>query len=275
VLTIRTILKRDGEYLAITRQHHRPIPLSAASIETMRTIMSAPEGENLSHLNCGPLQVFDLLARRPGQPLSLSTTGALVLGVIIQLQSRGAGSCIDLPGLGHHERALHARVALARSRVLSSVRELQVASEFAYEAGHAAHPDQIPSPYIAHEPALLGFWKEGWARRAWETRPLTEEDLLETIKKMDVQALQGTGQFYELYEQKFTGIVEVWLPTLRDNERAVALRLLRDFCYAPQAKGHWVYDAEENDIHLVGGEDESEGGLESDDSAAAKPVLAR
>lgn len=257
MLTIRTIMKRNGKYLAITPRHHRPIPLAQSSIDTMRTIMYAQEGADLSHLNCGPLQVFDLLARRPDQPLSLTTTGALVLDAIDQLRSRGAGASVDLPGMGHHERALHARVSLARSRVLSSVRELQVALDFAYEAGHAAHPDHDPSPHIANEAVLLGFWSQGWARRAWETRPLTQEDLLETIKKMDAQALQGTGQFFELYEQKFTGIVELWLPSLRENERAVALELLRKFCYAPDAKGHWVYDAEEGDIHLVGGEDES------------------
>jgi hypothetical protein len=259
VLTFQSILKGNGEFLAVRWQNCPPVQLSVPTIEVMRAIMSAPPGEDLQHLkeiDLWPLRTLELLSRR-SEVVSLNTSGALILEAVDGLRSRPPGARIDLPGPGHHERALHARVALARSRVLSNARELQLATDFAFESGYAAHPDETPSPYIAGEPLLLGFWQEGRACRAWETRPLTEEDLLATLKKMEAQAHHGTGLFYELYEQKFTGMVDGWLPKLRDHERAIALRLLKNFCYAPDAKGQWVYDAEENDIHLVGGDQDA------------------
>jgi len=195
-------------------------------------------------------------AVRSADMLRLTTTGFLVLDAAQKLTRLPDGAEVRIAGLSHYEWSLHSRVALARARTLSRSRELDLALALAFEAGYTAHPEERPSAQVVSEPQLLGQWQEGWAKRAFETRPLTEQDLAETIERIAKEADQGCGLFYELYAQKFTGMVDDWLPTLRENERLTALQLLAKHDYFPEAIGVWVYDQEEGDIHLIGGDEE-------------------
>ncbi|WP_425953304.1 hypothetical protein [Ralstonia pseudosolanacearum] len=180
----------------------------------------------------------------------LTIAGVLVADAVATLESAPDGAVVSIPPVSSFDLALLARVALARFRVLGFPSEELLALGLAREAGYKAHPCADISQFVEGEAELLSAWNEGWSKRAYETRPLTEEDLKAKIAVLSKEANHGCGQFYELYQQKFTAMVKGWLPTLRENEREMALKLLGDD-YNPDEQGTWVYDQEENDIHLI------------------------
>lgn len=114
--------------------------------------------------------------------------------------------------------------------------------------GYKAYPDTRVSAFFIDEPELLVAYQTGWGAHAYHDRPKTDEDLEAAITEMDNAANAGCGLFYELYEQSFTQSVSSWLPSLREEERLRALELLKKTVYAPEVRGTWSYDVEENDI---------------------------
>ena len=115
--------------------------------------------------------------------------------------------------------------------------------------GYKAYPDTQVSAFFVDEPELLAAHQAGWDAHAYDDRPKSDEYLQATITKIDNDANAGCGLFYELYEQNFSDAVDMWLVTLREDERLRALELLKKTVYAPERTGTWVYDVEENDIN--------------------------
>lgn len=153
--------------------------------------------------------------------------------------------------------ALDARCDYALYKLLGVPKEKQLcnALRLAKRCGYDTYPNKQVSPLIAEEPELLAAYRKGWAQRQHEDRPKSREDLAAAIEKMNQSALQGCGQFYELFAQSFTSAVDSWLDSLREGERVLALELLQGTAYEPDAKGHWSYDVEDNDITFHPGED--------------------
>ncbi|WP_432263403.1 hypothetical protein [Cupriavidus sp. TMH.W2] len=186
----------------------------------------------------------------------LTVGGLLVAEALDKLASASDEAVVTVWPASTFDLALLARIALGRFRVLGDPGEELLALKLASEAGYAAHPGDRISEFVMGEPALGAAWQQGWSNRAFETRPLTKDDLAAKLEEISKEANQSCGLFYELYEQRFTAAVDGWLPALRANEREMAMELLKGHAYAPDTKGTWVYDDEENDVFLVGGDEE-------------------
>lgn len=154
--------------------------------------------------------------------------------------------------------ALTARCDYAMFKILGAERSADRANalHLATQCGYKAYPCTEVSAFFVNEAELLAAHLEGWKKHEYDDRPLTESDLAATIAKKDKSALQGCGQFYELYEQAFNNAITPWLRSLRERERKVALELLKTTAYSPEERGTWTYDVEENDVTYSPGTDE-------------------
>ncbi|NEX60201.1 hypothetical protein [Noviherbaspirillum galbum] len=125
-------------------------------------------------------------------------------------------------------------MALAASRVLY-YRGLhrQLAEDLAQQCGYETHPAQRVSLFISDEPILFMAWVDGWRKREQEVHPRTEEQLLAELKQLNLDAITGCGQFYELYSQRFSEAVTRWFYHLGEAESRIAVRLLGDFPLEP------------------------------------------
>lgn len=245
------------------------ITLAAASIEALRAVRRAAFAPSeLTDESCRALRMLGLVepvaAANAGmgpdamhQTASLVPTvlGALVLRALDKPDALSEGMSLVVFPADSAVYALEASVAIALSRLFADRREELLAMGLAFQSGYASYPHTVPSPLIAGDIALARNWKAGWSHREYELRPLTREDLQAKIREFAEEANKGCGQFYELYEQRFTASVDGWLPGLREEERAVALELLKSEAYSPAPGGHWEHDQEENDIHFVPDED--------------------
>lgn len=241
------------------------VEMPPKTVDGLRAVRRAAfAASQLTEESCRSLRMFGLVepalgassgegadAMRDGASLKLTVLGALLLRVLERPEAIREDTNTTVFPADPAVYALEASAAIALSRLFADRREETLAIELAFQAGYASYPNPEPSPLVAGDIALAKNWKAGWGQREHELRPLTREDLQAKIREMSALANQGCGQFYELYEQRFTSMVDGWLPDLRDGERAVALELLKGEAYSPDADGHWAYDAEENDIHFV------------------------
>jgi len=117
--------------------------------------------------------------------------------------------------------------------------------------GYEAYPEERVPAYFLDEPELLQAFQNGQAAAKKDKAPRSREELAAIIKEKENSASFGCGQFYELFEQNFTHSISQWLPTLRPGELETVQELLMPTVYNPNPGGHWVYNVEENDIHLV------------------------
>lgn len=148
--------------------------------------------------------------------------------------------------------ALDARVALAHARVLSDRYFHQDHAEhLAFSCGYHTHPSHYVSPLIADDHRLFMAWVEGWNQREQESRTRTKAELQDCIVKISKDALSGTGQFFELYAQRFTNSASRWLSGLLPEEHPIAMELLNNFPYEPNPGGTWHYLQEDNDVEFV------------------------
>jgi hypothetical protein len=136
---------------------------------------------------------------------------------------------------------------IGEDRRADGERALRLASQL----GHQAHPATEVSLFFIDEPPLLAAYQEGWEQRAYELRVRTDAELESEIAKMNEAAARGCGQFYELFERKFTAAATSWLKRLPGPNLARAQELLKRHSYSPNERGYWRYDVEENDITFV------------------------
>lgn len=154
--------------------------------------------------------------------------------------------------------ALDARCAFALYRIsnYTDTREQANYEVFAYRCGQETCPDLEIPHLIKHEEALLVEYMKGFAARWEELRPRTEGELRDQIAALSKQALAGCGQFYELFEQRFTSAAQHWLKYLPEVNKPTAEKmLLADGVYSPDEKGYWGYDPDENDVTYHGPDD--------------------
>jgi hypothetical protein len=148
---------------------------------------------------------------------------------------------------------LNARCEYARYKVLgeSHAEHGRIGLEGAEACGFKAYPSERVSMFFVNEPELLAAYRRGWARAQEASRPRSADELKSILDQMDKGAYVGCGQFYELYEQRFTASVNGWIPSLRAGELEIVQELLKSTAYEPHPGGYWEYDQEENDINFA------------------------
>ncbi|QNM95481.1 hypothetical protein [Chitinimonas koreensis] len=84
-----------------------------------------------------------------------------------------------------------------------------------------------------------------------ELHPTTEAELKAQLAAFGQEAYDASGQYYELYSQRYSELATNWLPTLDSTCRTFVEQLLKgDADYCADAGVRWRYDADDGSVAI-------------------------
>jgi hypothetical protein len=128
----------------------------------------------------------------------------------------------------------HHRVSVVARDEKRAERNLGWAVKSARRCGEIAAREELELPRLfADVPQLSCEWDaEFKAVRLKLMRLRTREGLTEWIKAMADEATRGCGQVYELFEKRFSGMVDARLDEVESDYQALAIEIAKSHGYA-------------------------------------------